>query len=246
MDYYEYECTKEFEGIYTADEAKLNKLLYEECMKDDVDFDFVEELLKRGADPLGATAERGWDLLLHVYGEVAFESRDNESKNLPRITELFLKYGMDVGAPRIPYDDENSLHPLRFYPFNENAVISLKMILDRGAKSEDVAELWAGELYDQINVCRDDPNDDEYADRFRFWASMLMLIASYDHVLNDDEGLRDIIGYSYSTYDVHKFREWNNYYYEFDTSRCQGHPELYRSVIRIFEKETDKQVWKIG
>ena len=246
MDEYEYEHTKMFEGSYTSEEIKFNKRLYDECMKENIDFALVEELLKQGADPLGATTEQGWDLLLHVYGEVAFESRENDSKNLPQITELFLKYGMDIGAPRIPYDDDNSIHPLRFFPFNENAIASLHMILDYGVKAQDVCELWAGESDDQINVCRDDPNADEFHERFCCWAKMLMLIASYDYVLDNDEGLRKYICYNYNAYDVHKFREWNNYYYEFDTSRCQCHPELYRSVIRIYEKQTNEQVWKIG
>lgn len=246
MDEYEYKRTKAFEGIYTPEEIELNKRLYDECMKRTVDLDLVEQLLREGADPLGATAEKGWDLLLHVYGEVAFESRENDSKNLPQITELFLKYGMDIGAPRIPYDDDNSIHPLRYFPFNENAIASLHMILDYGVKAQDVCELWDGESDDQINVCRDDPNADEFHERFCCWAKMLMLIASYDYVLDNDEGLRKYICYNYNAYDVHKFREWNNYYYEFDTSRCECHPELYRSVIRIYEKQTNEQVWKIG
>ena len=245
MNEYEYKRTKAFEGIYTPEEIELNKRLYDECMKRTVDLDLVEQLLREGADPLGATAEKGWDLLLHVYGEVALESGVTGSINLPKITELFLKYGMDVASPRIPYDEDDSIHPLRFFPFNENAVASLKMILDRGVKAEDACELWAGEVDDQINVCRDDPNSEEWRERFHYFAKTVMLIASYEHILEDDEGLRDFIGYRNNSYDVRKFREWNNFYYEFDTSRCKSHPELRGAVIRIYEKRTDKQVWQI-
>ncbi len=244
MDEYEREQTKQLEGVYASNEIKLNKRLYDECMKEDVNFVLVEELLGQGADPLGATAECGWDLLLHIYGEVAFQSREMDSKNLPQITELFLKYGMDIGKPRIPYGD-NSLHPLRYFPFNENAIISLKMLLDDGVKADDVGEFWAGEAFDQINVVREDPNG-ECSQRFNCFAKMLMLIASYDHILEADEYLRKFIGCHYNAYDVHKFREWNNFYYKFDTSHCEQHPELYKSVIRIYEKQTNKQVWKIG
>lgn len=245
MDEYEYEHTKQFEGIYTSEEIKLNKELYDECMKANIDFALVENLLKRGADPLGAIAETGWGLLIHVYGEVAFESRENNSVNLPKITRLFLKYGMDMANPKIPYDDDNSLHPLRFYPFNENAVSSLKILLDGGVGADDVGKLWAGEVFDQINVCNDDPNG-EFNERFICLFKMMMLIASYDYILENNEDLSKFIGCHYNEYDLHKFKDTNNFYYEFDTSLCERFPELYRCIIRIYEKESNKQVWKIG
>lgn len=243
---YESEVTGRYEGVYTEDEVALNKRLYEECMKDEVNFGIVEELLVKGADPLGAMAVRGWNLLLHVYGEVAFDSADEGSKNLPRITELFLKHGMDVGSPRIPYDDNDSLHPLRFFPLNENGIAALKLILDNGAMASDVRQIWRAEADDWINVCEDDPNSEECGEDFNCWAKMLMLIASYDHVLSCDEGLRSFIEYDRNDYDVHRFREWEDFYFEFDTSKCVGKPKLYGSVIRIYEKATKKQVWSFS
>jgi hypothetical protein len=75
---------------------------------------------------------------------------------------------------------------------------------------------------------------------------MLILIASYDHVLNNDEDLRRIIGVSYNTYDIHNFKNWNNYYFEFDTSRCEKYPELYGCVVRVYDVENNNEVWKIG
>ena len=74
---------------------------------------------------------------------------------------------------------------------------------------------------------------------------MLLLGASYDHVL-DDESLREFICCNINSYDVHNFRKWEDYEYFFDTTHCDRHPELYGSVIHIYEKETSKEVWKIG
>lgn len=73
-----------------------------------------------------------------------------------------------------------------------------------------------------------------------------MLIASYDYILENDEDLSKFIGCHYNEYDLHKFKDPNNFYYEFDTSLCERFPELYRCIIRIYEKESNKQVWKIG
>jgi hypothetical protein len=45
---------------------------------------------------------------------------------------------------------------------------------------------------------------------------------------------------------IHRFREWNDDYYKFDTSRCTKYPEFYKSVIRIYDAKTSQEVWKIG
>ena len=109
---YEREWTQKYEGTYTPKEIELNKKLKEECSKDNIDYTIVEELLKQGADPLGGTEIGGWDLLEHVYGELVEDSYDSNSINLPKITEVFLKYGMNIDNPRIPYDNDWSLNPL--------------------------------------------------------------------------------------------------------------------------------------
>ncbi len=243
---YERNETQKYEGTYTSEEIALNRRLYEECSKDTVDFSLVEELLKAGADPLGGTAVCGWGLLEHVYGELLFNARDSKSIHIVKITELFLKYGMEIQSPRVPYDNDNSIHPLRHIPENEDTIAAVKLLLDHGVDADSVGEYWATYFFDQFNVCGDDPNDDELHERFVCAMKMVMLIASYDHVLENDEDLQKIIGCKYNTYDVHNFRDWNNYSYEFDTSRCERKPELYRSVVTIREKNTNETVWKIA
>lgn len=100
-------------NAYTPEELALNKKLYEECCKPEIDFAAVEELLKLGTDPLGTWENtEKWQCQFHIYEELVGDSQDTESKDLPAITELFLKYVMDVTSPRVPYDGQNSLHPL--------------------------------------------------------------------------------------------------------------------------------------
>lgn len=248
MNEYEIECTKRFEGTYTPEEIELNNKLYEECSKETLDCTKIEELLKQGADPLGATAVSGWGLLDHIYESLICDSQFSLSINLPKITELFLKYGMDVTKPRIAYDGDNSLHPMWSFSFvpNENAIGALKMLLDNGLDANAAGEFWNHSISDQINVHQENPNDPNYNYWFIWTMKMIMLIASYDHILNNDEYLRELIGCSYNNYDIHRFKHWNDYYYEFDTSRCVKFPELYKSVVKIFETKSKKEVWKIG
>ena len=129
---------------------------------------------------------------------------------------------------------------------SEVGIKTLKLLLDAGLDAGSVAEFWGTAIFDQFSFCNDDPNDEEWHDRFVWMMKMVMLVASYDHVLNVDESLYKIVGCAYNTYDIHNFRNWDNYYYIFDTSRCERHPELYKSVVKIYDVNTDKEVWKIG
>lgn len=249
MNEYEIECTSQFEGVYTPEEIVLNNLLYEECTKEVLDCNAIEKLLEQGADPLGATEVSGFGLLDHIYGEIICDTIESNSINLPKVTELFLKYGMDIENPRVPYDDENSLHPMWEFAFamNENAVHALKMLLDSGLSAAAIGEMWGHAVFDMVNLGSGDPNNDEFWNYACTWTmKMIMLCASYDHIINNDEDLQNFIGCSYNSYDLHKFRNWNDFCYQFDTSHCPQHPEFYRSVVSIFDKISGKEVWKAG
>lgn len=246
---YERDETQKYEGIYSAEEIELNKKLYEECSKDVIDFSAVEDLLKQGADPNGATEVYGWGLLEHIYGEIVCKSQDSKSVNLPQLTELFLKYGMDLDNPKIPYDNENSINPMWDFAFitNENAIYALKMLLDKKLSVEGFAEFWDHAVSNLFVIECGDPEKDEFWNYTCTWTfKMLLLGASYDYILSADEGLQNFICCDYNTYDIHKFQNWNKFKYHFDTSRCEKHPELYKSILRIYDKETGVEVWKIG
>lgn len=236
----------DFEGAYTPEEIALNGRLYEACRKAELDVALIEELLKQGADPLGPIAASGWDVLYHIYGELVIDSLLDDEIKLAQITELFLKHGMDVASPRIPYDNDNSLHVLRFLPEKENSLLTLKMLLDYGVDADAVGEFWGRFIFGELNCYHEDPNDEEWHDRFVCGMKMIMLIASYDHIIDNDENLRELICCQHNSYDLHKFRAWDDYEYVFDTSRCDRYPELRRCVIRIYEKENGTEVWRIG
>lgn len=246
---YEREWTQKYEGAYTPEEIELNIKLKEECSKDSIDYKRVEELLKQGADPLGGTAICGWDLLDHIYGEVVDDSLYTNSDDLPRLTELFLEYGMNVDAPRVPYDGENSINPLWDFSFvpNENSILALKMLLDHGLSATSFAEFWDHSMTDFFHIECGDPQNDEYWNKECVWTfKMLLLGASYDHIFEDDESIGEFICCAFNKNDVHIFRNWNDFEFRFDTSYCRRYPELYGSIIHIYSKATGNEVWRIG
>lgn len=65
-------------------------------------------------------------------------------------------------------------------------------------------------------------------------------------MLNADKSLRDEIWCAYNHYDTEKFRNWEDFEYVIDTSRCKGLPKVERSVITVREKHTGRDIWVFG
>lgn len=243
---YEYESTHKYEGAYTQEEVELNIQLYEECVKKDADLDKIEELLKNGADPLGATAVSGWDLLEHVC-EMLFVGDTELNDNMPRIMRLFYKYGMNFSNPRVPYDDDNSLHPMWSFAFchGDNALRTLEVMVENGLTVEEAEYCLSHEICDYYNVGGELQDEYDY-NAFYDCIRKILLIASYPHILKNDEALQELLWVAENDYDVTRFRKWNDFDFEIDTSRCERFPEVYRSVVTVIEKATGKKVWKFG
>ena len=246
MDYYQQfkaQC-KEYQAYYTDRELALNEALYEACLEDELDTEKIEALLVAGADPLGPVSRE--DITDHIYEELIGESSFRDGKNLPAITALFLRHGMEVSRPRIPYDGSNSIHPLWAFTFvpSPNGAAALKLLLDRGLDADSAAEFWDHSLMDAIYVDQMDPN--ETLEWSTWTMKMIMLVASYSHVLEPDAELRDFIQLDQNAYDIQKFRNYDNYLYEFDTSRCEGFAQLRGTLIRIREAASGREVWHIG
>ena len=129
---------------------------------------------------------------------------------------------------------------------NENSAKALKMLLDSGIAYDMVIEFWDHAIFDLMYVDRIDPNNPENNDWIVWTMKMIMLCAAYPHVLNKDEALKDFICYDLNYYDVRLFADWDNYEYVFDTNLCSSNPEFNQSIIRIFEKGSNREVWKIG
>ena len=237
------------EDAYTEQEIALNKELLAECLREQPDFERIALLLEQGADPLGATGLTDWHLFDHVYGEVLLGLDEQNTIQLPRITELFLHYGMDMDRPRIPYDDRDSLHPMwhmALLQMDEYVLQTLKLLLDHGLSADAAGRMWRHCEERLWLECGDPGRDEVWNDICTGFMKCLMLTASYDHVCNNDEELRSYIGCSYNHADLLLFRAWNDFDYHFDTSHCGDKPQLTRSVVTIVEKNSGKEVWKAG
>ncbi len=226
---------------------ELNADLLAACTSDNIDYERIESLLMHGAEPLGKVVPYGFQN--NLYDEVVDHlfCNDDTPEDLYQITELFLRYGMDISKPAIPYDGDNVLNPLWTFAFpsNECVLRTLKLLLDHGLSADDAGECWGHAIFDLVNI--DGELSDPYElEMYNDYIRKLMLIASYPHVLNADKELRDEIWYDYNSFDLVRFRKWEDFDFEVDTSHCQRHPEVYRSVVTIIEKASRKPVWKFG
>lgn len=226
---------------------KLNAELLAVCTRDSVDFAHAEELLRQGAEPLGRITLNDSDN--NLYDEIVdyWFRNDETPEELYLITELFLRYGMDISRPAIPYDEGNIINPLWMlaFPSNECVLRTLKLLLDHGLSAEDAAECWGHAISDFLHVGGMLSDESEYED-FYDYIRKVMLIASYPHVLNADEKLRKHIWYDHNDYDLTHFRRWEDFRFEIDTSYCGREPEVYKSIVTIIEKESSSAVWRFG
>ena len=212
-----------------------------------IDYGSVESLLKRGAMPLGKVTSGGYEN--NLYEEVIDYLFCNEetTEDFYKITNWFLHYGMDISKPSVPYDGDNILNPLWTFAFPSNDIVlrTLKLLLDNGLSADDAGECWRHAISDFVNIYGDLTTEYEY-EIYYDYIRKLMLITSYPHVLNVDDFLKDEIWYLYNDYDVINFRNWEAFYFKIDTSYCEKHPEVYKSIVTIIEKSTEKAVWRFG
>lgn len=226
---------------------EIDQELFETCTSASVDILRVEQLLKSGANPLGhiefeSDSDNLYNAVLSHYIDVALDGCDDSV--FLKITELFLKYGMKIDEPELPYDNENILNPLWSFSFysTETAMQALMLLLDNGLDVDSAGQCWSHELTDlgfaDFVVC-DDTAYRLATETFK----KVMLIASYSHIIDNDEFLRKEIWYDKNDYDITKFRNWNGYDYVIEPTRDKY---VNRSLVRIIEKRTKEEVWKFG
>lgn len=217
-------------------ETELNKRLYGECINDKVDYKLVEELLKAGADPLGVIIYDDSEKA-YIYGEIISDSFLNNGENLPKITELFLRYGMDISKPKIPYSTEIWDSPLwEFACFpNENLLLTLKLLLDKGIDCDVINDFVEHIITNVVCVDKGEFYPIEREQDHYLWAmKMIMLVASYDYIIEKNKVLAEFIRVKDNNYDLKKFREYNNFSYVFN-----------KSIVNIYEEKTKNLIWRI-
>ena len=230
---------------------ELNQLLLDECLKAEPDYFKIEGLLKNGAQPLGAvkcSANTNCDDIVYCNIVDQYIDHDFDSEVFPKVTELFLRYGMDISKPNIAYEACGESNPLWMFAFysGENALKTLRLLLDYGLDAESASECWDHILFDYYNVWG--ALEDEFCYEMLYDAiRKIMLIASYSHVLQNDEILQEVIWLKYNNYPIEAFRSWDDFAYEIDSSYWGNEtPQVYKSVVTIVEKQTGKKVWRFG
>lgn len=230
---------------------ELNQLLLDECLKEKPDYSKIEELLKNGAQPLGAvisSANPNCNDIVYCDIVDQYIGHDFDSEVFPKVTELFLRHGMNVSNPDFPYDECGESNPLWSFAFysGENALKTLRLLLDHGLDAESASECWDHILFDYYNVWG--ALEDEFCYEMLYDAiRKIMLIASYSHVLQNDENLQEVIWLKYNNYPIEAFRNWDDFAYEIDSGYWGNEtPQVYKSVVTIVEKQTGKKVWKFG
>ena len=119
----------------------LNMQLLEICRAETINYEKVEDLLRQGAEPLGYIVESdGWpDNLYSAVQNHLYRGCDT-GEDFYNITELFLRYGMDIGKPAVPYDRDWVLNPISSYlgVKNDCMLRTMRLLLDHGLRIRKV------------------------------------------------------------------------------------------------------------
>jgi hypothetical protein len=223
----------------------LNKELLEAAKR--CDLIRVEELLRQGADPLGSADANDQDE--DILGELFYSSADDEkvADMMPELLRLFFAHGMDITARNILDDDENNINPLWNLAFvsTESGLKILHVLLEHGLDRLS-AEILVEHIFIDMELCDGcDIEDGWWRERWSYSLKMVMLAASYPHILENSKYIADCI--SLAKNDAARlisFRNWNQFTYQIDLSTCDNIPHGLRSAtVRIKDKETGKIVW---
>ena len=226
---------------------ELDQKLLEACTADNIDLACIERLLKDGANPLGCVEDDDGDNNLYdvvLYHFLDLEQADKDDSDFFKITELFLKYGMDISQPEIAYDPGYILNPLWGLAFfsSETARRILRLFLDHGLDADSARECW-GHKWSDLWLAEFTVDDDFARELAIDSFQTVMLVASYPHILEEDSDFKRVIWFDENDYDTTMFRSWDNYKYVLEPTVNR---DLRASLVRIFDKATKKEVWRFG
>lgn len=207
----------------------------------------VEELLRRGADPLGSPDAN--EQHAYILSELFYSSADDEkmADTMPELLRLFFAHRMDITARSIPDDDENNINPLWDLAFvnTEGGLKILHVLLEHGLDCHS-AEILVEHIFVDMELCDGCKIDDEWwRESWSCSLKMVMLVASYPHILENSTYIADCI--SLAENDAARlscFRDWDHFTYQIDLSTCDNIPHGLRSAtVRIKDTETGETVW---
>lgn len=171
------------------------------------------------------------------------------AKKLPYLVDLFYIYGMDIKTINTVEENGEIQHPLWCLAFCQNiyGLKTLKILLDHNLDYFSAEELVNHILVDMeiCDGCR--VEDAWFLERTISALKMIMLTASYPHIINDSKYIREVIDLENNRKEnLIGFRNWNAYTYCIDMSTCDHLPYgLRNAALTIKDTTTNKIVWKM-
>ncbi|MCR5083399.1 MAG: hypothetical protein K6B15_08000 [Parasporobacterium sp.] len=222
-----------------------------------IDYNYIAELMEKGADPLGIL-ENGYDTSIDKLFCIGHEKWSYKDKNgrhrgcyserFPKIMSLLIEKGFDCSRFKATEDGNRCLELWSLtFSISRGACETLQIMIENGLEIAAIED-FIGHFYMDSEMC-DGSNVDSRYKKYLTWAfKMIMLCASYPHILDGSEYLRNCIEIENNDneYDMKKFRNYDNYLYRFDYSTMDNIPYGVRNAgVEIIEKETNKVVWKM-
>lgn len=229
-----------------TDIRDLNTRLLIACTAEKPDLELIDELLKKGAQPLGMSKrdETVYEEILFHYIDCARENDDDSA--FAEITALFLENGLNVSNPPSAYKKvlESFFWCYAFYS-GETAVKTMRLFLENGLDADLAGKFWSHMLTDihfaGFNMKRA-YDTEAVTESFR----MLLLIAAYPHILLEDKYLQGEVWLSENGYDYTNFRNIENYSFSYDYTYCRKGKTPERAIVSVSEKESGNNVWTFG
>ncbi len=218
---------------------EINKKLLSACMDHYNGFSQINELFAAGEGPLGEVIIDSSGRKDNLYTAVVnYYLWDDDYFRLLEITKLFCDYGMVLSKPAIPYDNGDILNPVWYFTIltKYNVLPILKYLLDRGLDADSAFQCWYHAV-EYWTFSSDDIFDEEqvYSD-----ISKIMLIASYSHILRNDEALQEVVCLDQNDYDIAKLRDWNKYEIICSEFHIRG------ASIIVRDKESGQEIWRLS
>lgn len=216
---------------------ELNYELYVECIKDNVNYDVVRDLLNKGANPLLEIKHKYMNgrVLSYIVWEREFDYDNDDT--LVELFRIFLENGMSIKSSEDANDD--SYNPLGFLRrIKAQKAIKIFELLIKHNTEINVFEDYISEM----NCEMIGEFHREISEEIR----KVMYLVSYKEILDNCLALKELIDYEYNDdkYDLSKFRRPLDYDIVFDMKK-EDYLDTCGLVIYICEKETGKRIWKI-
>ncbi len=140
----------------------INSRLFDACVAENVDIRLIEELLRKGADPL-ATFNKYDDIVLEqLFCLASDDEMPFLDSRVPELVKLFIRYGMDIN--KIPdLGEDDAVTPLWSMAVwcTPNAIKTLNMLLDSGLKALELDQ-FISHFVDDAAYISGDIEDDYY------------------------------------------------------------------------------------